>query len=604
MFDYRQGHEKIYNVYSDSESNIDNLSEEELNVKLQSYEEIEFHNDFNKPLKGLPDTIKTIKWSSRKTYDHILDTLPLGLENLDIRGIKNYNHKLVNLPEGLKKLKIRDYNYPLDNLPKNLEYLSISGSFNLELDSLPLNLKTLMIFDDSEYSQSLNNLPANLETLVLMSRKTFNLDNLPFKLKKLIIKSNTSTDMVYRFDNLPEKLEVLKIDSNNYNEPLDNLPNSLKKLVLESKAFNYSLDNLPNNLLVLDLNLDKDYSHNLNSLPNSIQNLKVNLIGDMDVFNNKDKEFNLTINYPECLKKLKISYKLLCKNLNLPSELVYLNILNYRKNIVIKEEVNLIMPSNLEYFKADFNLDSEYKINLLNISDKLKYYIVGDCILKPITEFPEGLKVMVINSKSYNTPIKNFPDSLEKIYYGITNKLPIPNLPNNLVGLLLDSNIILSDDFVLPNNIDFLGLNPLLAIKTKNYSDSENDYYDDSYNYHYDDSHIEYKNLQEKIINKLPDSIKYLTFDFYFNEFEYKHLPENLKEIYINCRQCWNPEVDYAEYFTSMGCTNNFEEIFISGSEDGSDMRGFHNTIDNYFQSHDYLFDVESKEQIHIYHYY
>lgn len=544
---------------------------------------------YNMPLDKLPSNLEELNIIGLDYFNHELNNLPSTLKKLSIGGI--YSHSLDNLPNGLKELRLGgNYKSKLDGLPNNLETLYLDYNFNQELDNLPSSLKNLIIGQFSKYTKSLDNLPYGLENLIIHSKHVYNLNNLPATLKKLSIKNhNSENSQKYSFENLPENLDYLKIElSCEINLKFDNLPTNLRKFVLRAGICNQQLNNLPAGLKVLNLYFQRKYNGSDLILPSNLEVL--NIYCGVQPFK---------INYPSSLKSLSINGNLFSFNkeqFKKLSELKILDIVDF-----CSDSISINLPDGLKYFKRLYSGDLTIKNKL---PDSLEYFIVGTCFNKKIEYFPPNLKVFYIDNIEYTHQIDNLPFGLEKLYYSVNSKSPIPNLPSTLKYLYLSSNItsfkdlyqLLKSDkeYYLPPNLEYFGFRPLFSK---------------------DNLSADYKSidkiLEEEyelcwiIINNIPNSVKYLSMEFPIDKFEFIRLPTDLIEISINNRYFTTNNFNYVDHFKSGGCTNDFDKIYIEATEDHADIKSFNSCIKNKFDIYvnNDEYDPQSEDKIFEYHY-
>jgi hypothetical protein len=177
--------------------------------------------------------------------------------------------------------------------------------------------------------------------------------------------------------NLPNSITEL-IFGQNFNKPINNLPPKLFRLEL-GKYFSHPVDNLPNNLKILKFDNSSEFINPLDNLPNSLTILKIGY------------EYNLGLdNLPNSLVALEISGKFNKPINNLPDsiEILHLDIKTNEKIIKLPQKLTHI------YFGLSFcNLNQINFSSLINLKN-IQYH--SYC--------------------NYNKPIKNLPDSIEKIY--------------------------------------------------------------------------------------------------------------------------------------------------------------------------------------------
>jgi hypothetical protein len=553
-----------HNIYrvSCSDRSIKSLYDD-----LKDYDTIVLNHDFNEPLDYLPPNIKRIYWDNvNYLFDHPLNNLPANLEELDLSALMNFNQKLDKLPSRLKKLSIGGNNFQqmLDSLPSSLEQLEIGDKYNQKLSGLPIGLKTLVIKPNSVFKQELDNLPNGLENLIMYNYFIPRLDNLPCGLKKLYVESRSVSPDNLNFDKIPDKLEILKISPDNLNSPINNLPNTLKKLVLNISC-NYSVDlnNLPLNLEFLHLTFDSNLAYELKLLPAKIKTLVI-----------EGSKTNIgLIDYPKNLLNLKISNSILANNLNLPNNLELLQILTdggyYDKNLKIK------MPPKLKYFESE-DYNAKFKLEIIKFSQVLETFIVHSSFNQEIFCFPNSLKVLMIDNPDYNCLVKKLPDKLEKLFLRANIAFDISLLPSTISKLYLDTRFIdvnIKNNYKLSNRLEFLGV----CLNQKYYANWNHIIGGEEHKY---ENSIEYI---QKIINMIPDSVKYLSMELEMRMFYFNRLPSNLQELKINELYSVIPVLNFVEYFKSCECTNDFDSIDLDIIEDRDDVKLFNYYMYSHF---------------------
>jgi hypothetical protein len=201
--------------------------------------------------------------------------------------------------------------------------------------------------------------------------------NLPKSITELIFGQNFN----HPVNNLPEKLFKLELGKK-FSQPLDNLPVSLRVLLFdESSEFDHPLDYLPNGLAILKIG--HKYNLGLDNLPNSLVAL--------EIFGNFSKSLN---NLPDSIEILRLNIKMNMKIAKLPKKL---------KNI---------------YFGLGFT--NSFQINFSSLED-----------LETIRFNPYC---------QYNKPIKNLPNSVEKIYLPIKYSKLFNQKSSKLIWIELDKN--------------------------------------------------------------------------------------------------------------------------------------------------------------------
>lgn len=568
MFRGKNDNIKTYNFWSSDQKNKIYKSLKDID-DLSDYDEIELYGKFNESLEYLPNNIKRIYWSSQNNIFNLpLDNLPSQLVELNLSSLTKFNQKLIRLPSGLKKIKLcESYTHSLETLPENLEYLSIHDNYNIELANLPCNLKTLVIPRWCKYNKSLDNLPLNLENLIIYGEYIPKLNNLPCGLKKLYIEScvtrNDKNNL--NLEKLPDQLEVLCISISNFNSSLDNLPSKLKKLTIISQEFNQKIDNLPSNLEFLSLDLSDLYNYDLLNLPENLKTLKI--IGI-------NKQIQLV--YPHNLLNLEISSTILAKNMNIPETITSL----YIQSTTRDANIELTMGPELKYFKCEI----QSELTIKKFSNCLESFIVNTCFNQLINDFPKELKTLVIDNIGYKFELNGLPDSLEKLYYRVKNDYPIPVLPPNLKSFYFGSKVIFNNDFELPKGLEYIGIDPILF-----YNDSMSD---DEYNEYIK----ECDNLQS-FINTIPDNVKYMSINFDIKLFDINHLPNNLREIFINDISIANSDFNLIEHFKKGGCNNNFDSIYIFEAEDRTDLKFFRSIMNQHFKTNNNVYQIDCTEE-------
>lgn len=327
----------------------------------------------------------------------------------------------------------------------------------------------------SNFTHDLNNLPYGLEILEIGDGFVGTL-KIPTSTKILYFKDfNRSIENL-----LNDGLEELYI-SGNFNQPLNNgeksfLPSTLKKLSIKSSNFsasnfNQNLHFLPDGLENIELDLIEDYSFDINSLPS---NLKV-----LDICRQSYKNIKiLTIKVlPENIEVLKLNINSGCCIPQIPNSCKTLSC------YLSKEYGPFVLPTNIEYLelhKVDTDqLDLE-KDNIPTIDQLLDYN--HDKHVQNVLNTVEN------NNQKFLNLIKGF------IFPSTLKNLEIPDLDCRKVTLPY-------------------GLKNLII----------NDYSSRSYLINLPDS-IEYiKTCHLEFIDKLPNSLKKLSTN-YFN----KNLIENL----------------------------------------------------------------------------
>ncbi len=94
----------------------------------------------------------------------------------------------------------------------------------------------------------------------------------------------------------------------------------------------------------------------------------------------------------------------------------------------------------------------------------------------------------------------------------------------------------------------------------------------------------------------MPDSLEIFSTQLFINQYNFKRLPENLKEIGIYNPELTNSGFDYIKYFKNCGCTNNFDNIIFYLVEDRSDIKYYLNRIKEYFntyKNYEYNYDYD-----------
>ena len=200
-------------------------------------------------------------------------------------------------------------------------------------------------------------------------------------------------------NSLPNSLTEL-IFGQNFNQPINNLPIKLFKLEL-GKFFNNPIDNLPISLRVLKFDDSSKFNHPLDNLPNGIKLLKIGY------------EFNNPIdNLPNTLIAIEIIGKFNKSLNNLPDSIEMLHL-----DVKINDKI-VKLPQKLDYIYFALIFNNPNQIN-----------------------FPSNIKTIKFHPYcQYDKPIKNLPNSIEKIYFPKSYSKLFNIKCKNLIHLELDKN--------------------------------------------------------------------------------------------------------------------------------------------------------------------
>jgi hypothetical protein len=384
--------DKLTSINVDTSDDISCLNYENNSIKKIVYS-YTLHNgvfsNINKvDLSNLPECLEILDLSKTNLKFENLSNLPINLKFLSLNIYDDY--ELSYLPENLKELEISvdSYDTNLDNLPNGLEKMVINGYYMGELSNLPRKLKILHLIDYTQikalkntYDKPILNLPPNLNELkipieykylknIFMSNVNIQYSNNSINLKKIIIGNINSDHWLFNhrlkqissFDLklLPDTIEVLEF-GDEFNQEITYLPKNLKKIKF-GPYFNRKI--LPE------------------ILPNGIEELEFGYY------------YNQTIpKYPSNLKILKFGRNFSCNLINLPDDLISLEIGE-------KFNTKLNLPSKLEILK--FNENCEFQL----LEGKL--------------ELPDSIRILEL-PKQYNyklkLKLKSIPKSLELIKF-------------------------------------------------------------------------------------------------------------------------------------------------------------------------------------------
>lgn len=575
---------------------------EELVEKLKKYDTIILGHNFNSSIDNLPDNIKKILWSN-SYFNHPIKKFPKNLEILDFSGLIWNNNfkdiKICEIPNTVKVIKGLLFKINIPNLPTDLEVFITRGDEFIKYFKLlePLKKVKKIVIGDScisndETETNLNILPSSLEILSINGAILFELANLPIGLKKLEL----NTEYVdFSLDLLPSSLEELYIGCRKYNKPIDMLPSGLKKLTFQSSEFIHPIS-LPDNLEILNLQINPT-KVGLIIFPKNLKNLILNIMSSRNqilVFESYTRL--LGNNFPLELLNLTISIDFLSNNIVLPPNLVSLKIFN--PDVVIHgiPEFSFGLPDSLKYLNIGKNINFKF----INMPKSLECLYLYDGFNLELPELPESLKLFYFEVNNYPYKLPKFNEGLKHLYLSYYNNNPeceIKYLPDSLESLYLK--YIINDDFIFPSNLKYLGYNPFYNFKL-NEKEEVNDLeeYNESIKNEVESKVIE---LNNKILNSMPDSIEIFSTDIDFSKNLINQLPIQLKEIGILNRDVTNEGFDYIKYFKECGCTNNFTDIILYLVEDYSEIKYFNGRINEYFNyynkyeynySYDYNYDI------------
>ena len=172
--------------------------------KMRQFNTVWFNDYFDHPVDNLPENIREIRFGDR--FNQLIDNLPGNLKILVLGSY--FNQPIDFLPRSLKKLYFNQfcfYDHYLDNLPFGLEEIGIPGTYKKNLDNLPDSLEIIFIgvsmFNGSYicfhnswedifkvcFSHRIQRFPSNLKKLYIFSGYQY-LDDLREKLgDKLIV---------------------------------------------------------------------------------------------------------------------------------------------------------------------------------------------------------------------------------------------------------------------------------------------------------------------------------------------------------------------------------------------------------------------------------
>ncbi len=589
---YDESHDKyIKRIEEKSE-----LTEETIEL-IKNYNSIKLGHYSNISIDNLPDNIKKISWYNCHNYTKQIGKFPRDLRILDFSSISNeLQNQICPIPNTVKVIKMPSNNIDLPNLPDDLEILSLSYKNLNKFQSLNMmgklvKLKKLEIGLNYRHEDildiNLNILPENLEILLLQSlpKTSLDLTNLPTKLKKLTMIPENGD---FTLDFLPGSLELLYVMSNKFSKSIDMLPAGLKKLTFYSNDFDKELCNLPKNLKILDLKIHSTKTK-INEFPENLKNLKLNIMSSSNQILVLDSNIQYLNYFPSNLINLSIGSNFLSNNIVLPESLETLEIFN--PDIVIHgiPEFSFVLPKNLKYFKINEKINFKF----INMPETLEHLYLNEGFKEILPNFPESLKTFYFNSLGYPHKINNFNQGLVNLYLSYYNSNPeckVPELPDSLESLYL--NFIIYDDFILPKNLKYLGFEPYYIVEPESsYPDGSTEYFNRR-----DELDKKFLELENKLLNSMPDSLEIFSTKIYINQYKFTRLPENLKEIGIYNRELTNDGFDYVGYFKDCGCTNNFDNIIFYLVEDNSDIRNFKYRVKNYFDTYkfyEYNYDYD-----------
>ncbi len=414
----------------------------------------------------------------------------------------NYGCDLSNLPKKLSHLYLEKYSKSIDVLPKNLRSLTIKG-YKFDINFLNSKLTYLKIgfyyknksninyelpdslveLDIDNYKNKIN-FPKNLKKLSI-ENYMFDLDNLPNSLTKLYF---------YDFNmkiKLPEKLK--KIRGIYYNQELGELPDSLEEFDINS--YNFPINKLPSKLKIINT-LNNDYLIRGISIPKSLKSISLN--------ESTWESYILTL---KCVyrKTKEIEYELYSEeeweDIDDEEEIDPKDVIEYKEPI---DPSTLIMPPNY-YDKIKLMLKSiPSQVTELNIDIEPNTFELED--------LPRHFKKMYINTKKFNKPFNNLPQSLTDLsIYGVGS-----DKSNDSIGLFDN----------LPSGIKILKLGvDNINCSLDNLPDS-----------------IEHLNIEtykyNRPLDNLPNNINYFKICFESNTFKYPYkmnnLPNSIKTIESN----------------------------------------------------------------------
>jgi hypothetical protein len=182
----------------------------------------------------------------------------------------------------------------------------------------------------------------------------------------------------------------------------------------------------------------------------------------------------------------------------------------------------------------------------------------------------------MIDNPDYNYLVKKLPNKLEKLFLRANIAFDISLLPSTISKLYLDTRFIdvnIKNNYKLSNRLEFLGL----CLDQKYYADWNSVIGTEDYKYENSFKHI------QKIINMIPDSVKYLSMELKMRMFHFNRLPSNLQEIKIMDIESVIDVVNFVEYFKSCGCANDFHSIDLDIIEDRDDVKLFNYYIYSHF---------------------
>lgn len=181
-----------------------------------------------------------------------------------------------------------------------------------------------------------------------------------------------------------------------FNQTVNNLPNSITELIF-GQNFNLHIPNLPSKLFKLELG--KKFNQPVNNLPIDLRVLKFDISSDF---------INSLDNLPNGLKILRIGYNYNLELDNLPNSLVYLEIIGK-----FNKSLNNL-PDSIEILLLDVKINE--KIEKLPTNLDYVYFALTFNNQNQIF-FPPNIKTIQFHSYcEYDKPIKNLPNSIEKLY--------------------------------------------------------------------------------------------------------------------------------------------------------------------------------------------
>ena len=461
-------------------------------------------NNSNDILNNLPTNLKYLEIKFNYCFNETnlypkLDFLPSSIEILVLPG--DYQNNLENLPNSIQKIIFNDigsrntpnkkFNIDFSWLSDSIEQLKISKYFEFDkkINKLPSGLKKLLIYKDYyechqlpvDYYSSfyeLNNLTYLKTNLILPYDLISHMQKLKYfhfwfdtcDIKKLEnILPNTLEYMSMKYDISDLEKDIFEYD--NMKLGLLGLKNFKLKLTSNKKT-SIILKNLGHSLvsLTIFLNINEydknEYKYNslleklqIEQLSESLEFLKI--VSCQSEFFDANK---ILINLPKELKYLIYDKILNHNDVNLPNNLIYLEIGSYHKSIQ-----NL---SSLEYLKINSNdkiLNFESNIKLthlflnLSINDITLYELVFNSNLEVLlldirinlNEFNESDEFIFLKNFNFSPNLKIFG---LKINYDFNFNFKLSKDDKELLELCLKNNfrIILKN---IPDSVEVLGIN-------------------------------------------------------------------------------------------------------------------------------------------------